>query len=979
MNSCDFRILSQSVQISQINFEKQSFRVSTEIAFIPLKSNLSNIILNIGRDCILPNEARFEGFGKVTIDDFDAVYTRNIFNLNFSTDQSNYSIQSCKKAFIEAIDSHLGDLIIKIPDQCINYVQTHKVMKLAMDLIVSKPRNGIKFVFGISNENNISPSHLFTFRSNLISSTKEWLPCFESPSQLCVWRFEFTVPKNLTAICCGDLIDTTSVLDDDSLKTFHYQLLVPTAPGNIGFAIGDFQMYVQPEMPEIISFVLPSLMPLLRHTMTSLNRIFVFFEELLSCRFPYSTYWQVFVDQTPDELTTYSGLSIFSLNILYHKKILDTVQHMRQILAKAVAQQFFGCFVTSKDFSEIWLIGAISSFMTGIFVERFFGTCEFLFQVQKFLKDSCEYESRFGPITLRSKSEEVDESSSDRSLPELCSLLYLETLFKRGHLILRMLDKRLPKEQFIKVFQRILSIGMQNTQNLNKPAEWSQLLISTRSFMGIVTDVTGQEFPSFIEQWIDVGGHVEFHVSHAFNRKRNVIELELRQAVPTPIGCQRYAGPLTIIVQEIDGHFVHTVQVDAAVSKHDIQCHSKGRKLKKKKVILGTGEEVEMDLSQMDADSPVLWIRIDPEMLLLRQIFMTQPFYQWEFILLYERDVLAQQQAIEALHQFPRHQTLAILEDTVRNEKLYYRIRKESAFCLVHIYNSLPDSQLGKSPPLIDYIRQSFCCKTCPDIIQANNYVATSSNLQNYFLFQSLPSALGSIRGEGRKYCPNYIVEFLLGLIRLNDNSMNRYSDDYQRGSLIHALGKTLVMSENPIETPQEMSLHASSVLEEITHALNMDMMKPSFQRIVSTHCLQVLYELQRCHHIPQDTEVFWKFGLSKNVYAPLRFTSLACIVAMIRRSRSQSFVGTILRLIDVVITDPNPYIRYSLAHRLCIQPPFEHTDNAAMYPLNTKRLCHAIWTIISNPATEARVRIYLSDLYFILYGADCPSNFSSY
>uniref|UniRef100_A0A915MLS0 Transcription initiation factor TFIID subunit 2 n=1 Tax=Meloidogyne javanica TaxID=6303 RepID=A0A915MLS0_MELJA len=927
MNSCDFRILSQSVQISQINFEKQSFRVSTEIAFIPLKSNLSNIILNIGRDCILPNETCFEGFGKVTIDDFDAIYTRNIFNLNFSTDQS-YSIQSCKKAFIEAIDSHLGDLIIKIPDQCINYVQTHKVMKLAMDLIVSKPRN---------------------------VSTKEWLPCFESPSQLCVWRFEFTVPKNLTAICCGDLIDTTSVLDDDSLKTFHYQLLVPTAPGNIGFAIGDFQMYVQPEMPEIISFVLPSLMPLLRHTMTSLNRIFVFFEELLSCRFPYSTYWQVFVDQTPDELTTYSGLSIFSLNILYHKKILDTVQHMRQILAKAVAQQFFGCFVTSKDFSEIWLIGAISSFMTGIFVERFFGTCEFLFQIQKFLKDSCEYESRFGPITLRSKSEEFNESSSDRSLPELCSLLYLETLFKRGHLILRMLDKRLPKEQFIKVFQRILSIGMQNTQNLNKPAEWSQLLISTRSFMGIVTDVTGQEFPSFIEQWIDVGGHVEFHVSHAFNRKRNVIELELRQAVPTPIGCQRYAGPLTIIVQEIDGHFVHTVQVDAAVSKHDIQCHSKGRKLKKKKVILGTGEEVEMDLSQMDADSPVLWIRIDPEILLLRQIFMTQPFYQWEFILLYERDVLAQQQAIEALHQFPRHQTLAILEDTVRNEKLYYRIRKEAAFCLVHIYNSLPDSQLGKSPPLIDYIRQSFCCKTCPDIIQANNYVATSSNLQNYFLFQSLPSALGSIRGEGRKYCPNYIVEFLLGLIRLNDNSMNRYSDDYQRGSLIHALGKTLVMSDNPIETPQEMSLHASSVLEEITHALNMDMMKPSFQRIVSTHCLQ----LQRCHHIPQDTE--------------------ACIVAMIRRSRSQSFVGTILRLIDVVITDPNPYIRYSLAHRLCIQPPFEHTDNAAMYPLNTKRLCHAIWTIISNPATEARVRIYLSDLYFILYGADCPSNFSSY
>jgi hypothetical protein len=70
------------------------------------------------------------------------------------------------------------------------------------------------------------------------------------------------------------------------------------------------------------------------------------------------------------------------------------------------------------------------------------------------------------------------------------------------------------------------------------------------------------------------------------------------------------------------------------------------------------------------------------------------------------------------------------------------------------------------------------------------------------------------------------------------------YSDDYQRGSLIHALGKTLVIAENPIEMPEEMSAHASSILEEVTHSLNMDMMKPSFQRIVSTHCLQVLYEV---------------------------------------------------------------------------------------------------------------------------------------
>lgn len=70
-----------------------------------------------------------------------------------------------------------------------------------------------------------------------------------------------------------------------------------------------------------------------------------------------------------------------------------------------------------------------------------------------------------------------------------------------------------------------------------------------------------------------------------------------------------YTGPLSIVVQELEGHFVHTIQIDAAVSRHDIQCHSKGRKLKKKRILLGTGEEVDMDLAMMDADSPVLWIR----------------------------------------------------------------------------------------------------------------------------------------------------------------------------------------------------------------------------------------------------------------------------------------------------------------------------------------------------------------------------------
>lgn len=85
--------------------------------------------------------------------------------------------------------------------------------------------------------------------------------------------------------------------------------------------------------------------------------------------------------------------------------------------------------------------------------------------------------------------------------------------------------------------------------------------------------------------------------------------MEIAQRHTNLRGKQSYVGQLAIVVQELDGSVNHTVQIDSNLSKHDIPCHSKGRRQKKKRVPLSTGEEIEIDLTNMDADSPVLWIR----------------------------------------------------------------------------------------------------------------------------------------------------------------------------------------------------------------------------------------------------------------------------------------------------------------------------------------------------------------------------------
>ncbi|KAK2095362.1 Transcription initiation factor TFIID subunit 2, partial [Saguinus oedipus] len=145
--------------------------------------------------------------------------------------------------------------------------------------------------------------------------------------------------------------------------------------------------------------------------------------------------------------------------------------------------------------------------------------------------------------------------------------------------------------------------------------------------------------------------------------KRNVLELEIKQDYTSP-GTQKYVGPLKVTVQELDGSFNHTLQIEENSLKHDIPCHSKSRRNKKKKIPLMNGEEVDMDLSAME---------IDPDMSVLRKVEFEQADFMWQYQLRYERDVVAQQESILALEKFPTPASRLALTDILEQEQCFYR------------------------------------------------------------------------------------------------------------------------------------------------------------------------------------------------------------------------------------------------------------------------------------------------------------------
>lgn len=85
------------------------------------------------------------------------------------------------------------------------------------------------------------------------------------------------------------------------------------------------------------------------------------------------------------------------------------------------------------------------------------------------------------------------------------------------------------------------------------------------------------------------------------------------------------------------------------------------------------------------ADSPLLWIRIDPDMSVLRKVGFEQADFMWQYQLRYERDVVAQQESILALEKFPTPASRLALTDILEQEQCFYRVRMSACFCLAKV------------------------------------------------------------------------------------------------------------------------------------------------------------------------------------------------------------------------------------------------------------------------------------------------------
>ena len=517
------------------------------------------------------------------------------------------------------------------------------------------------------------------------------------------------------------------------------------------------------------------------------------------------------------------------------------------------------------------------------------------------------------------------------------------------------------------MLNKILSLAVNASSQKFTSHNWGNMMLSTSVFLKCISTVTGKDLHMFIEQWVSEGGFAKFIGSFVFNRKRNIVELELKQDW-TCKGALKYVGPLSVSIQELDGTFNHNFKIEENKTKFEITCHSKSRRHKKKKIPLSTGEEIDMDLGDTDSDSPVLWLRIDPEMTLYRHITLEQPDWMWQYMLRYERCVVAQGDAISRLLLFPTPKTRLALTDTIENEKSFYRVRIDAAMHLTKVANSMVGTWAGP-PAMVNIFRKMFGCHSSPSIVKRNNF----SNFQNYHIQKIIPLAMAQLRTI-HGICPTEVLHFILDLIKYNDNSKNRYSDNYYRAALIDALTATVTPAVNTVTitgmgpSTDALTEETRLILEELTRCLNLEKLLPSYKFTVTISCLKTIRHLQKFGHLPIDSSLFKKYA-SPGTFSEVRLASLNALVDFTKVESCRESLDWILSLIE---TDQDPFLRHSLLQMLIENPPFTRTSNSS---LSTEALVERLWVLMNCTfAHDSRLRSDVADFYYVMYGRVRPS-----
>ncbi|KAK1287753.1 hypothetical protein QJS10_CPB19g01579 [Acorus calamus] len=717
-------------------------------------------------------------------------------------------------------------------NNCNGHIVHENVKLISIDYWIEKPKTGIHFWGNV----------LYT--DNQIRRAHCWFPCMDSSLQRCCYDLEFTVDSNFVAVSNGILLHQVLSKDDPTRKTFVYKLTSPVSASWISLAVAPFEIFPDRYNGGIISHMsLPSHLSRLQNTVVFFHSAFRHYEDYLSASFPFASYKQVFIppEMSISSMSLGASMCIFSSQILHDEKVIDQTINARIKLAYALARQWFGIYITAESSNDEWLLDGLAGFLTDSFIKKFLGNNEARFRRYQANCAVCKID--VSGATALSSSAVMKDNYGTQGIG-----LYGKIRTWKSVAILQMLEKQMGPESFRKILHTIINRAQETTRSLRT--------LNTKEFRHLANKIGNLERPflkEFFPRWLESCGCPVLRMGFCYNKRKNMIELAvlrgctaIADAIPdrNPEAEAREANPgwpgmMSIRVHELDGMYDHPIlSMDGETWQLlEIQCHSKlsvKRIQKTKKGAKTDGSDDNCDVApasdlRSGVDSPLLWVRVDPEMEYLAEIYFHQPVQMWINQLEKDKDVVAQMHAISSLEALPHSFSVVnTLSNFLGDSKAFWRVRIEAAFALARLASE--ETDLAGLQYLVKFYK-SRRYDADIGLPRPNDF----HDYQEYFVLEAIPHAVASVRAADGK-SPREAVEFVLQLLKYNDNNGNPYSDVYWLAALVQSIGE--------LEFGQQSISFLSSLLKRIDRLLQFDRLMPSCNGILTVSCIRTLTQI---------------------------------------------------------------------------------------------------------------------------------------
>ncbi|HEV2672761.1 MAG TPA: M1 family aminopeptidase [Gemmatimonadales bacterium] len=404
-----------------------------------------------------------------------------------------------------------------------------------------------------------------------------WFPTYDFPNDKMTWEVVATVPQGMTCVSNGRLV--SAVTAKDGSRTFDWLQDKPTATYLVSIVVAPLaKVHDTWRTTPVDYYVYHEDSSLARALFKVTPDMIETYSRLTGITYPWSKYAQTTVADFFGGMENVSATTLVDW-LPRSRDYQDRPWYQWILIPHELAHQWFGDYVTTENWANMWLNEGFAEFMPGQYWARTLGARAeedyYLDEYNQFMQ--IDHERRMPLAALRSNN-----------------------IYPKGALVLQMLKQYLGEQRLWGSVHRYLvdhALGNATTDDLRQA----------------VLDATGENLDWFWDQWIYQAGYPEFNVAATYDSSASSVTLVVQQVqqdsskAPPDSSGVRYTTPAVFRMPVAIrlGTAAGDVSARAQLSRRQDTIVVRDVKTAPTMVVFDDGNAI---LKQLRFDEPTVWL-----------------------------------------------------------------------------------------------------------------------------------------------------------------------------------------------------------------------------------------------------------------------------------------------------------------------------------------------------------------------------------